>query len=279
MYQLAFDDIIMGLTETPSFTDGLFSVISWQGFNNLDVNLNTYQVPRTDYYQNLNSNKTQSVKTITGKIHANSAVRMVELIEKLAKYHNQSKTFIIKRFVGGEVYKTANFTGLIKSILFEGQVNDNSCPFILSIVCDDPYFYDLVPISQTKTFTYTGFIYPKTYPIVYGNQTNLIEVNNTGNTPATPIWKIKNQITNPLIINNATNQVFNYSQNINDGGELVIDTKMRTAKIAGISKLQFITNLDQLILPVGISRFSFSGSGITESTQIEVSFYPKSNII
>lgn len=279
MYQLAFDDIIMGLTETPSFTDGLFSVISWQGFNNLDVNLNTYQVPRTDYYQNLNSNKTQSVKTITGKIHANSAVRMVELIEKLAKYHNQSKTFIIKRFVGGEVYKTANFTGLIKSILFEGQVNDNSCPFILSIVCDDPYFYDLVPISQTKTFTYTGFIYPKTYPIVYGNQNNLIEVNNTGNTPATPIWKIKNQITNPLIINNATNQVFNYSQNINDGGELVIDTKMRTAKIAGISKLQFITNLDQLILPVGISRFSFSGSGITESTQIEVSFYPKSNII
>jgi hypothetical protein len=279
MYQLAFDDIIMGLTETPSFTDGLFSVISWQGFNNLDVNLNTYQVPRTDYYQNLNSNKTQSVKTITGKIHANSAVRMVELIEKLAKYHNQSKTFIIKRFVGGEVYKTANFTGLIKSILFEGQVNDNSCPFILSIVCDDPYFYDLVPISQTKTFTYTGFIYPIVYPIVYGNQTNLIEVNNTGNTPATPIWKIKNQITNPLIINTATNQVFNYSQNINDGRELVIDTKMRTAKIAGTSKLQFITNLDQLILPVGISRFSFSGSGITESTQIEVSFYPKSNII
>ena len=279
MYQLAFDDIIMGLTETPSFTDGLFSVISWQGFTTLDINLSTYQVPRSDYYQNLNSNKVQSVKTITGTIHANSAVRMVELIEKLGKYHNQSKTFTVKRFVGGEVYKTKTFTGLIKSILFEGQRNDRICPFILSIVCDDPYFYDLAETNQTKNFTYTGYTYPITYPIVYGNQTNLIEVNNTGNTPATPIWKIKNQITNPIIVNLATGQVFNYSQSINDGGELVIDTKMRTAKIAGTSKLQFITNLDQLILPVGISKFSFSGSNITENTQIEVSFYPKSNII
>ena len=279
MYQLVFDDILMGLTETPSFIDGQFSVASWQGFNSLDINLNTYQVPRTDYYQNLNSNKTQSVKTIAGQIHANSATRMVELIEKLAKYHNQSKTFIIKRFVRGEVYKTKTFTGLIKSILFEGQTNDNSCPFILSIVCDDPYFYDLVPITQIKTFSYTGFTYPKTYPRIYGSQNNLIEVNNTGNSPATPIWKIKNQITNPLIINQKTNQVFNYSQSVNSGSELVIDTKTRTAKILGVSKLQFITNLDQLILPVGVSKFSFSGSNITENTQIEVSFYPKSNII
>lgn len=272
----------MGESLTPSFFDGEFVVSFWQGFGNLDVNLNTNPVPRSDYYQNFNSSKTQSVKTITGMITANSSQRVFSLIQKLAKYHNQTKTFTISRFVdenGLEIINTATFEGVIKSILFEGQKTYNSCPFIITIVCEDPYYYGLERVVATKSIVFTGVTYPKTYPLTFGNTANLLTINNTGNTVATPIWKIKNQITNPKITNLKTNQVFGYSQSINPGTELVIDTKRRTAKISVNSKLEYITNIDELVLPVGISNFSFGGSNFNSDTQIEVSFFPKSNII
>jgi hypothetical protein len=112
----------------------------------------------------------------------------------------------------------------------------------ISFRCPDPTWYNPTENNETVANSGSGLSVPITVPLSFADGTGTTIVNNLGNMPSFPDITIPGACTNPIIRNTTTGKKLQFvGLTINAGQNLVIDSKLRTAKIGSINKIDFLS--------------------------------------
>lgn len=144
----------------------------------------------------------------------------------------------------GEQYTTAGYVYDLKNIL----INATRGRFQLLLTCPDPFLYALGAgddgwISQAF-YKSGGGGYPTAYtlPVAWSPGHTLTTVNNDSGIYYLPQLILNGQFTNPKIINQTTNAVFQLDVTTAPGQEIVIDMLNRTVTLDGGSITSYKTD-------------------------------------
>lgn len=156
--------------------------------------------------------------------------------------------------------------------------------FYAELFAQDPLIYSQTEKSITGDYgLFGGVSLPVLLPTELAGFTNYFEVENEGNFPSPPTFKITGDIINPKIWNLTTGRFFGIDQTLNAGDELVIkmsdpdNLNKPTAKLNGVnvmadlrsgSELIYILSGTNLLLLTG-DNFEFAN---TDKAQLEVLF-------
>jgi len=244
------------------------SLAQHQGLFDVSSEISTVRVPRTDFFQTNSILLGAKARTFSGFIKGFSGREKIALRQKIANIIGQEVEFRIDFYLPDEslkLYESYRFLGIIKDFLVP-DFSTNSSEYSLSIISDDPFIYSFDPIVLTKTLTTSGFVYPMTFPLQFGDESNNLVYTNTGNNDILPIWTITNKTQNLTIRNNINSKVFSSSLDLVDGQTLTIDTKKRTARMGGNNVLDRVNNISALVIKQGQNNFSVNSDSANNTT-------------
>lgn len=118
------------------------------------------------------------------------------------------------------------------------QRNKFESPFKIELLAGDPIIYDdtgggALSASVPKLAA-GGYTYPVVYPVVYAPGSSPTTVNNTGTEPVYPAITLSGTMTNPVLTNVTTGEVFGLNPLVTGpGDQVVIDMLKRTVTLNG----------------------------------------------
>lgn len=119
-----------------------------------------------------------------------------------------------------------------------------------------------------------GDIYPDVYPTTYTPSTGgTLAVNNTGNRPTPPVFRLYGGVTDADIILVGTTKQISLSGNVANGDYLEIDVQARTIRLNGTSNALYYLdapNTTWFELPVGTSTIRTTGLSFDATARCDV---------
>lgn len=113
-----------------------------------------------------------------------------------------------------------------------------SAPFKIELLASDPTIYGsstaVTPVTVPLIVS-GGYTYPVVYPVVYSAGSGPTSVTNAGTVAVYPIITITGIATNPVIINNTTEQFLGLDLTTGSTDTIVINMAQRTALLNGSS--------------------------------------------
>lgn len=115
--------------------------------------------------------------------------------------------------------------------------------FKIELEAPDPIIYDNASGSELtvtlQRVVQGGFTWPITWPLVWASASGAVTVNNNGTTFVQPTITLTDTMTNPVLTNETTGQVFEFDDLTTTAGDVVlIDMRARTVTLNGGSILQ-----------------------------------------
>ncbi|MHB1155057.1 MAG: phage distal tail protein [Eubacteriales bacterium] len=223
----------------------------------------------------------QSVRIEPRPISINFAVddssRTEELRKWLIKYFTlkEQGTLNVSR---GEVTRVINFNIATKPEFKQNNIIDDKLIVSVSLLCPDPYFYDVVT-DKVRFLTYTPI---GTFPITsmsgvgvttgFMTVTDTVEVLNDGDAPVGVVCEITafgGSVINPKIM---CNGIYVRVLRVMNPNEVVkIDTRERRKNIYVDGEAQFIFDRTSVFfsLPVGVNTLTIEAdSGLTNASTV-----------
>ncbi len=141
----------------------------------------------------------------------------------------------------------------------------------ISFRCPDPTWYNPTENNETVANSGSGLSVPITVPLSFEDGTGTTVINNLGNMASFPDITIPGACTVPIIRNTTTGKKLHFvGLTINAGQSLVIDSKLRTAKIGSISKIDFLSADSEFwTLEPGNNVITFSVSSGTVTALVD----------
>ena len=115
----------------------------------------------------------------------------------------------------------------------------------VSLRCPDPAWYN--PAEQAKRLTITGGLeIPMAIPMTISALAESRVIDNTGDLATYPTFTIPGAFANPKITNITTGKVIHFSGlTVAGGEEFVVDMDAQTAKVDGVSVMQYRTSASE----------------------------------
>lgn len=278
MLKIKLDNIVFGFNSgdfaLPIDLEGL------QGFFNVSGQSNVVNFPRSDLSKTISIYQARRVRTISGTLKHLDTSQMINLRRQIAGLFREDKTFTVSQYLEDKRMELENiytFQGRIVSADFI-RLNAETYRYSITIESDSPNFSTLDQVVVNHTLVTEGLAFDSEFDLVFGQGLNTFEVVNTGNTLAYPVVKLKNQGSSWLLKNLTNNTIFGYSAGIGAGQEVVIDVKNNTADTLGNNKIEFVNNLESLILETGVNLFELQVASPNNS-QVEFSFFPEFSVL
>jgi hypothetical protein len=151
--------------------------------------------------------------------------------------------------------------------------------FYLPLQASAPLFRQLPKItsSQLTISQNLGALLPAWVPFrlgtVHGSQLNLY---NNGNVPAPPLLTLVGQLTNPVIINNTTNEYFKLNYTLTSGQTATIDMEQsgeaRLGNVASINNFRAAGSV-AWSLAMGINNIALQTSNSSDDGYVQIDYY------
>jgi phage-related protein len=145
----------------------------------------------------------------------------------------------------------------------------------ISFRCPDPTWYDPVENNETVANSGSGLSFAGSGvsfdPLSFADGTGTTTINNLGNMASFPTITVPGACTNPIIRNTTTGKKLQFvGLTIGSGENLIIDTKLRTAKIGSISHISKLSADSEFwTLEPGNNVITFSVSSGTVTALVD----------
>lgn len=240
--------------------------------------LNVQRYPRSNIDKAISFFLNPRVLVISGSI-TGTPKDIAKLLPKLSGLVGDEFEFQIQ-----EQFSQGSNYSIFKSLLFNGVITnfkptllgDDFWSFVMTIQMLDPRFQSKTTEIKNKIVATLGFIFPLTFPIVFGGGENVLNIMNDGNTPSYPTVRLKNSGQNWNISNETdptTANVFTYAQTVMDGQTVEIQSETNQITSGEINLSIYGDNFEALILQKGNNIFNLTASALGDTSQVEFEFY------
>jgi len=214
--------------------------------------------------------------TLTGAIKGKSK-------EEIAAYRARLLRVFFPKSKGKIIYEYGNIKRQIECQVevgpkFSKQQTFKYQNFIIDILCPDPYWTEIEPISFRLASFEGGFSFPMSFPINFGQVGTKMIVNNPGDTKAPVFLKLTGKLVNPAIKNTTIGAEIKINRTIEAEDVLEIGTEYgnKYVRINGENAFHYVDeNSDFFSLRVGENQLEYTAAESDANSSCILSFYPK----
>lgn len=274
--RVALGDLVLGDTDAYGVRWSLTKFDGWKGSPTPTLELD--QRARSHGATASESFLTPRIMTLGGLIHAPNLAALDDAFDRL----NAAVTLDPQLMVVAEESRIRNCMVQRKGEVLPDEISDVLGSYSILISAKDPRkFGDLISASTVLPSSSGGLVYPVTYPVTYTgvSNTGIIQVNNTGTTPA-PVWL---RIDGPVPAGGWTvthvgkkqSLTFATSLALAAGEFVTVDMDRREVLAQGQSaRSGYVTSRGWFSLDPGVNEIAFSAANYSSTALLTVATKP-----
>lgn len=265
---------------------------AYSSFLEVTGTLNSTNYPQSDVTKPISFYLNNKVLVLGTGVSNPSNDTVVNAMVGLTGIIGQELEFFVRKFVfvGEEITeKQYRFNGIAKSLkrTTKGETYD----YNLDIEMMEPRFEiinivdgEVLPKTVFVELAVQGLIFPLTFPITFGNQENILEINNQGNVSTIPEVILTDVMSNVSIVTQLG--VFSFTGEVEAGEFVTLDVfnqvATKTTEIGTIDVSEQCSNWEALELEPGINNWNITSSSVNSTTnpslsKVTVNYFEKVN--